>query len=298
MTAKIVAFMNQKGGVGKTTTTVNIGAILAVEHGKRVLLVDLDPQGNMSDHLGLDPVRLEGASLYEVLIDRLDPRLAIRRMHDVEVIPVDFHLAGVEVELARDEDRDRRLKEALEKVREQYDYILLDCPPSLALLTVMGLAAADLVLVPMEAEYLALRGIGQLIETVRLVEESMNPGLAVDGVIFCRYDGRTTLARDVKTEVEKHLPGKVFSTAIRRNIRLAEAPSRGLSIIHYDPRCAGAEDYRLTVREFLNRFELAAAESEVEVEVERTPRDIMAETPILPEGGDGRGSWQRQPKWK
>ncbi len=298
MAARIVAFMNQKGGVGKTTTTVNIGAILAAEHGKRILLVDLDPQGSLSDHLGLDTERLDGTSAYEVLVDRIDPRLAIRRVHGLEALPANLDLSGVEIELADKDDRTVRLREALDKVRDQYDYVLVDCPPSLALLTVSGLAAADSVVVAMEAEYLALRGIGQLIHTVQLVGESINPGLAVDGVIFCRYDGRTTLARDVKAEVEKHLPGKVFATVVRQCIRLAEAPSRGLSIIGYDARCAGAEDYRLIAREFLDRFEPAAAESEVEVEVEREPRDIMAETPILPEDDDGRGSWQRQPRWK
>ncbi len=298
MAAKIVAFMNQKGGVGKTTTAVNVGAVLAAEFGRRVLLVDLDPQGSMSDHLGIDTDAIEGTSAYEVLVDRLDPRLAIRRVHGLEALPANLDLSGVEIELAAADDRNTRLREALEKVRGQYDFILVDCPPSLALLTVSGLAAADAVVVAMEAEYLALRGIGQLLRTVQLVGESINPGLAVEGVVFCRYDGRTTLAREVKAEVEKYLPDKVFAAVVRQCIRLAEAPSRGMSILDYDSRCAGAEDYRQVAREFLERFEGPASEVEVEMDAAPAdPGDIMAQTPIIPED-DGRGSWQRQPRWK
>ncbi len=293
MAAKIVAIMNQKGGVGKTTTTVNLGAILAAERHKRVLLVDLDPQGNMSDHIGLDPNVTE-QSVYDVLIDKLDPRQAIRRVHGLEALPANLDLSGAEIELADIEDRNTRLKDALAKVRDQYDYILMDCPPSLGLLTVSGLATADVVLVAMEAEYLALRGISQLLHTVKLVAESLNPGLDVGGVLFCRFDGRTMLARDVKEEVEKFLPGKVFATAVRRNIRLAEAPSRGVPINEYDPKSAGAEDYRAVAEEFLERFE--GSTDDVLVDIEKELHDIMAETPVVPED-DGRGGWQIQPRW-
>ncbi len=293
MAAKIVAVMNQKGGVGKTTTTVNLGAVLAAERGKRVLLVDLDPQGNLSDHVGLDPNVTE-ESVYNILINKMDPRRVIRRVHGMETLPANLDLSGAEIELANIEDRNTRLKDALAGIQDQYDYILMDCPPSLGLLTVSGLAAADAVLVAMEAEYLALRGISQLLHTVKLVAESLNPGLDVAGVVFCRFDGRTTLAKDVKQEVEQYLPGKVFATAVRRNIRLAEAPSRGMPITAYEPKSAGAEDYRAVADEFLERFE---GQPETETTVEAEVVDILAETPIVPEDVDGRGGWQLQPRW-
>ncbi len=298
MAAKIVSFMNQKGGVGKTTTTVNIGSILANEHGRRVLLVDLDPQGNLSDHVGLDPNQVE-ESVYNVIIDGLDPRIAIRRVHGFETLPANIDLSGAEIELAALEDRHTRLKNGLDRVRDQYDYILMDCPPSLGLLTVSGLAAADAVIITMEAEYMALRGISQILHTINLVEKSMNPGLEVSGVIFCRYDGRTTLAREVKAEVENHLTGKVYDTAIRRNIRLAEAPSRGLPINIYDASCAGTEDYRKVAAEFITRFEgVESVEVDLEVDVMGATAALVPsiDTPIVPED-DGRGGWQRQPRW-
>lgn len=293
MAAKITAFMNQKGGVGKTTTTVNIGSIIANEHARRVLLVDLDPQGNLSDHLGIDPNHTE-QSVYDVLIDGVDPRLVIRRVHGLEVLPANLDLAGAEVELALMDRRETRFREALAGLVGQYDYILLDCPPSLGLLTLSGLVAADAVVVAMEAEYLALRGISQIIRTVERVGESLNPGLVISGVVFCRYDPRTTLARDVKAEVEEHLPGKVYQTAVRQNVRLAEAPSRGLPIIEYDAKSAGAFDYRLIAQEFLERAgDFHAAEVEVDIQ-----EDILAQTPVVPELDDGRGHWQRQPRWE
>ena len=296
MAAKIVAFMNQKGGVGKTTTTVNVGAILASEYGRRVLLIDLDPQGNLSDHMGLDPNTTE-ESVYNVLIDGEDPRRVIRRVHGLEVMPANLDLSGAEVELAGMEDRTSLLRNALAGLRDQYDYILMDCPPSLGLLTVSGLAAADAVVVAMEAEYLALRGISQLLHTVQRIGEAMNPGLEVTGVVFCMFDGRTMLAKDVRAEVEKHLPGKVYRTAVRKNVRLAEAPSRGVPVIAYDPRCAGADDYREVTAEFVTRFEGPEAVTEVTVTADGEP-DILAATPVVPESDDGRGSWQRQPVWR
>ncbi len=292
MPAITVAIMNQKGGVGKTTTTVNLGAILANEHGRRVLLVDLDPQGNMSDHIGIDP-NATGDSVYNVLVDNVDPRTVIRRVHGLEALPANLDLSGAEIELATTQGWDARLRTALAGIRDSYDYILLDCPPSLGILTVSGLAAADRVIVSMEAEYLALRGISQLVQTIDKVSRSMNPGLEVAGVLFCMYDGRTMLSREVRDEVEKYFPGKVFRTAVRKNVRLAEAPSRGLPITLYEPHCAGADDYRDVAAEFLERFEGPTA-----VTVETVAAQTTVDTPILPEDDDGRGGWQRQPVWK
>ncbi len=280
--ARIVAVINQKGGVGKTTSTVNLGAVLARELGQRVLLVDLDPQGSMSDHVGLDPNVTE-ESIYDVIVEGMDPREVIRAVHGMDAIPANLDLASAEFDLASRADRNTRLRDALEKLRGNYDFILMDCPPSLGLLTVLGLAAADEVIVAMEAEYLALRGISQLMQTVGKVSAALNPGLHVSGVLFCRFDGRVTLAKQVREEVEKHFPGKVFATTIRRNIRLAEAPSMGQTILDYEPNSAGAEDYRMAAREFMARFSsdiLAGVEdgepAVVEAEVEA---DILASIP-------------------
>ncbi len=279
MPAKIVAIMNQKGGVGKTTTTVNLGAALANKFGRRVLLVDLDPQGNMSDHVGLDP-NLAEASVYDVIMDGIDPRAVVRSVHGMDALPANLDLSGAEVELAGTENWSGRLKTALDGLRDEYDYIFLDCPPSLGVLTVSGLVAADEVIVAMEAEYLALRGVSQLVRTVEKVSAGLNPGLHVSGVLFCMFDGRTTLAREVRDEVERFFPGKVFYTAIRKNVRLAEAPSRGMTIIAYEPHCAGADDYREAAREFLDRQDPEPVVVTGEpVGRDGEEEDILAQTP-------------------
>ncbi len=282
--AKIVAIINQKGGVGKTTTTVNLGAVLAAEMGLRILLVDLDPQGSMSDHLGLDPNVTE-ESVYDVLVEGMEAERVVRRVHGLDAIPANLDLASAEFDLAASEDRNTRLRDALAALRGSYDFILLDCPPSLGMLTVCGLAAADEVIVAMEGEFLALRGISQLMQTLEKVAAALNPGLHVSGVLFCRFDGRVTLAKQVRDEVERHFPGKVFATTIRRNVRLAEAPGMGMTILEYDPKSAGAEDYREVAREFMARNGLAGEgePTEVEAEVEEEA-DILASMPVPPKG--------------
>lgn len=244
--------MNQKGGVGKTTTTVSVASLLANEHGRRVLLIDLDPQGNLSDHVGLDPDETE-RSIYNVIIDGADPAQIRQTRHGMDVLPANIDLSGAEVELASMMMREMRLKNGLAPILEDYDYVLIDCPPSLGLLTVSALTLADEVVVPMQAEYLALRGLGQLVQTIDLVRNHLNPELAVAGVVFCMYDGRTNLAKDVRAEVERFFPGKVYETPVRKNIRLAEAPSHGLPIDQYESSCPGAEDYRSVTQEFLRR---------------------------------------------
>ncbi len=271
MAGKIVAIINQKGGVGKTTTTVNLGAVLAREMGRRILLVDLDPQGSMSDHIGLDPNVTE-ESVYDVLVEGTRPENVIRNVLGMDAIPANLDLASAEFDLASCEDRNTRLRDALAGVRDRYDFVFIDCPPSLGMLTVCGLAAADEVVVAMEGEFLALRGISQLMQTVEKVGAALNPGLHVSGVLFCRFDGRVTLAKQVRDEVEKHFPGKVFATAIRRNIRLAEAPGMGMTILDYEPKSAGAEDYREVAREFMERNGFPGI---VDVEA-----DILASMPV------------------
>lgn len=258
----IIAFLNQKGGVGKTTSAVNIGAILAAEHGCRVLAIDLDPQGNLSDHLGVYPEPGE-KSLYDVLIDGVPAAEAIRSAHGLDVLPSNPDLAGAETELVSMLSRETRLKKAVGALCPQYDYILLDCPPSLGLLSICGLTLAQSVIVPMEATYLALKGLSQLNTTLELVKENLNPELEMGGVVFCMYSGNSTLARSVKQDVESVFPGKVFETCIRRNVRLAEAPSHGLPINEYDAVCAGADDYRLLAEEIRARYEGGDAKKKI-----------------------------------
>lgn len=251
---RILAFMNQKGGVGKTTTAVNVGSILAHAHGKRVLLIDLDPQANLSDHLGIDPNETE-RSVYDILVDGRNPREVIQHRHDLDVIPATLDLSAAEIELASMMSRELRLRQAILPLADAYDFILIDCPPSLGLLTISALALAQEVIVPMEAEYLALRGLSQLVRTIDLIRGHLNPDLHVNGVIFCMYDGRTLLAQGVREEVASFFPEKVFAQSIRKNIRLAEAPSHGLPIDLYDPRCAGHADYADATAELLAREE-------------------------------------------
>jgi chromosome partitioning protein len=246
---RIIAIANQKGGVGKTTTAVNLGAALA-ESGLRVLVVDLDPQGNASTGLGINP-RDVNASIYDVLmqdtpaLDAVEPT----SLKNLFVIPATLDLAGAEIELVPAFSRELKLKRALDSVRTEYDVVLIDCPPSLGLLTVNGLAAADDVIVPIQCEYYALEGLGQLLRNVALVRSSLNASLDVRGIILTMYDARTRLAEQVETEVREHFGAKVYKTVVPRTVRLAEAPSFGQPVIVFDSTSRGASAYRNLAKE-------------------------------------------------
>ena len=248
-----IACANQKGGVGKTTTVVNIGSYLALA-GERVLVVDLDPQGNATSGLGLDRNVIE-RSVYDAVID--DARigdLTVRGPIDgLDVVPSAIALAGAEVELAPIEGRERRLARLLSEITDTYDYILVDCPPSLGLLTVNALTAAESVLVPLQCEYYALEGLTQLLATLDLVRDHLNPVLTIKGIVLTMYDGRTNLSADVAAEVRRHLGDRVFRTVIPRNVRLSEAPSHGLPISRYAPDSTGAVAYAALANELRAR---------------------------------------------
>lgn len=254
---RIIAIANQKGGVGKTTTAINLAACLA-EAGKKILLIDCDPQGNATSGLGIDKNHLEN-SIYEVLLDECGIRQAMQAVDGVEnltVLPSNVNLAGAEVELLEVEDKEYILSNTVDYIRDDYDYILIDCPPSLNILTVNAMTTADSVLVPIQCEYYALEGISQLIHTVELVQERLNPDLTIDGVVFTMYDARTNLSADVVASVRENLNTKVYNTIIPRNVRLAEAPSHGLPIHLYDSRSSGAESYRNLAREVIERRDI------------------------------------------
>ena len=238
-----IACANQKGGVGKTTTVVNLASYLALA-GDRVLVVDLDPQGNATSAFGID--RSRDRSVYDAVIDRVElADLAVpTKVDGLTLIPSSIALAGAEVELTPLEQRERRLAQLMEPVRDEYDYLLIDCPPSLGLLTINALTAADSVLIPIQCEYFALEGLGQLLATVRLVTDHLNPRLEVKGAVLTMHDGRTRLSADVGAEVRRHLGERVYDTVIPRNVRLSEAPSHGLPIHLYAPGSRGADAYR------------------------------------------------------
>lgn len=249
---KAIAIFNQKGGVGKTTTNINLAACLALK-GKKILILDIDPQGNTTSGMGISKKGLE-KTMYEVLInDKLEPSDAIipTRIKNLDIIPASVQLAGAEIELVQLEGREKRLKKALDKIKGKYDYIFIDCPPSLGLLTINSLTAVDSVLIPIQCEFYALEGVSQLMSTIELVKKNMNTNLEIQGVILSMFDGRTNLSIQVVEEVKKYFKEKVYTTVIPRNVRLAEAPSYGMPITEYDPKSKGAEAYFEFAEEFL-----------------------------------------------
>ncbi|MBY0097564.1 ParA family protein [Mesobacillus maritimus] len=249
---KILAIANQKGGVGKTTTSVNLGACLAYI-GKKVLLVDIDPQGNATSGVGIEKADVNQC-IYDVLVDDVDANAVIlpTSVDKLFIIPATIQLAGAEIELVPTISREVRLKRALEEVKGDFDYILIDCPPSLGLLTLNSLTASDAVLIPVQCEYYALEGLSQLLNTVRLVQKHLNHELRIEGVLLTMLDARTNLGIQVIEEVKKYFQDKVYKTIIPRNVRLSEAPSHGEPIIIYDPRSRGAEVYLDLAKEVLS----------------------------------------------
>lgn len=240
---RIIAITNQKGGVGKTTTSVNLGACLAYI-GKKVLLVDIDPQGNATSGVGVEKGDVQQC-IYDVLVDDVDIYETIKqsKVENLSIVPATISLAGAEIELVPTISREVRLKKALEKVKDQFDYIIIDCPPSLGLLTINSLTASDAVIIPVQCEYYALEGLSQLLSTVRLVQKHLNQDLMIDGVLLTMLDARTNLGIQVIEEVKKYFQDKVYRTIIPRNVRLSEAPSHGEPIIIYDAKSRGAEVY-------------------------------------------------------
>ena len=246
---KIIAIANQKGGVGKTTTSVNLAACLA-ELGKKVLLIDMDPQGNATSGCSVNKVEQE-KTVYELLLGELGIRECILKdvAGGISLIPSNVNLAAAEIELIGIEDKEYILKKEIEYINNDYDYIIIDCPPSLNTLTLNAMTSADSVIVPIQCEYLALEGLSDLITTINLVKERLNPKLDLEGIVFTMYDGRTNLANDVVKNVSEHFPDKVYESKIPRTVRLSEAPSFGRPITEYDPKSQGAEAYRALARE-------------------------------------------------
>ena len=251
----IIAIANQKGGVGKTTTTINLSSSLALES-KRILLVDLDPQGNSTTGFGVERSRLAG-SIYQVLDGTrfIGEVLCQTELQQLLLVPSTKDLVGAEVELVTTDRREYRLRDALTSVAAHYDYVLLDCPPSLGLLTLNALTAADSLLIPIQSEYYALEGLSAILETMSLVQKSLNPILHLEGIVITMFDSRNRLSHQVVEDIRAHFPDKLFNTIIRRNVRLSESPSYGKPICLYDPTSTGAQDYRDLAKELISRGE-------------------------------------------
>ena len=250
---RVIAVANQKGGVGKTTTAINLSACLA-EKGQKVLAIDMDPQGNMTSGLGIDKDEVE-KNIYDLMIGQagVDEVLQKEAIENLDVIPTSIDLSAAEIELIGVDDKEFIIRNAVQPIKDDYDYIIIDCPPSLSMLTINAMTTADSVLVPIQCEYYALEGLSQLIHTVELVKERLNPVLEIEGVVFTMYDARTNLSLQVVENVKENLQQNIYKTIIPRNVRLAEAPSYGQPITLYDPRSTGAEAYRLLAEEVINR---------------------------------------------
>lgn len=254
---RIIAIANQKGGVGKTTTSINLSACLA-EAGKKTLVIDLDPQGNCTSGFGIDKSEMEN-TVYELMLDECSIKESMTKVENIDnlsLIPSNVNLAGAEIELLGINEKEYILKNAVDYIRDDYDFIIIDCPPSLNMLTVNAMTTADSILVPIQCEYYALEGISQLIHTIDLVQERLNGNLKIEGVVFTMYDARTNLSSDVVDTVKENLNATVYQTIIPRNVRLAEAPSHGLPINLYDSKSAGAESYRNLAKEIIGRKDI------------------------------------------
>ncbi|MCH3965495.1 MAG: AAA family ATPase [Clostridium sp.] len=253
---RVISIFNQKGGVGKTTTSINLSTYLAIK-GFDILNIDIDPQGNTTSGLGFDKNIID-ESIYDILCSNIQIETVMKKYELIDnfyIIPSNMELAGAEVELINMENRENILKHKIKSMNKKFDFVFIDCPPSLGILTINALASSDTVLIPIQCEFYALEGVGQLVNTLQLVKRSLNPELKVEGVVMSMYDGRTKLSNEVLAEVKKYFKDKVYNTTIPRNIRLAEAPSFGLPISLYDDKCRGAKAYEKLADEFLKRQE-------------------------------------------